>query len=186
MATWWQHVWQHVWQHIWQWNCGRRRERRSQQRPLLGQMNLQPIPLRLDYAVSVLHSNPWSYVGITLVWSYVLIHLLYVGVCQSKQGPAICSQAVQRARAMQVPVVNDRLEEVLAGLLDLFLFGVGTMWAGYMSSNISDFLIGAVQLAIPVLGWVWSFIWGVMMIYQACVLPEFPDERREIMAAGAG
>ena len=38
------------------------------------------------------------------------------------------------------------------------------MIAGCMTNNMADVVIGCGQLFIPFVGWVWSWVWGALMM----------------------
>ena len=46
----------------------------------------------------------------------------------------------------------------------IILSGIGTMIGGCMTNNMADVVIGCGQLFIPFVGWVWSWVWGFLMI----------------------
>ena len=53
---------------------------------------------------------------------------------------------------------------IICGILNFFLFGVGTIIAGCLDKDKVDILIGVIQLLLPLVGWIWSIIWGILMI----------------------
>ncbi|XXQ34418.1 Transmembrane protein [Plasmodiophora brassicae] len=71
---------------------------------------------------------------------------------------------VDHTRKGKVPRVGNRIIQVLLGLINCVLFGVGTIFAALVEKSWPDVLIGVLQLILPILGWVWSIIWGILMI----------------------
>lgn len=61
----------------------------------------------------------------------------------------------------------DKNLQLICGILNCFLFGIGTIIAGALSNSLADVVIGILQLVIPFVGWVWSVIWGILMIMKA-------------------
>ena len=55
--------------------------------------------------------------------------------------------------------------EICLGIVNCFFWGIGTMVAGFMSNDLGDVLIGLLQLLIPFVGWIWSIVWGILMIF---------------------
>ena len=68
-----------------------------------------------------------------------------------------------RITSMTVPK-PERTAQLLCGIINLFLFGVGTLIAGVLENNLPDVAIGILQLCVPFVGWIWSFVWGILMI----------------------
>ena len=56
--------------------------------------------------------------------------------------------------------------QIVLGVVNFLFFGVGTMIAAVVSPDrdLADFLIGVMQLLIPFIGWLWSLVWGILMI----------------------
>jgi hypothetical protein len=69
-----------------------------------------------------------------------------------------------RITGMIVPKANDRTAQILCGICNCFLFGVGTIIGGVLDNNLPDVAIGLLQLCVPFVGWLWSIIWGILMI----------------------
>ena len=53
---------------------------------------------------------------------------------------------------------------VVCGILNFLLYGFGTIIAGAADNNMADVIIGVLQLVLPFIGWIWSILWGVLMI----------------------
>lgn len=75
----------------------------------------------------------------------------------------VCNKAMQKANDGAVPTVEPRGLEICLGFTNCFLFGFGTMIAGMKNKDMADVLIGLFQLLIPIVGWMWSIIWGWFM-----------------------
>ena len=73
-----------------------------------------------------------------------------------------------RIKNMEVPV-GDKLITVCMGILNFFLPGIGTIIMGVVIENRDDIIIGALQLVLTIciVGWIWSVIWGVLMISRS-------------------
>lgn len=56
---------------------------------------------------------------------------------------------------------------LICGILNCFLFGIGTIVAGALDGSLADVIIGILQLVLPFVGWIWSIVWGVIMIIHA-------------------
>ena len=76
----------------------------------------------------------------------------------------VLSDALNKLQTFSTPQVPSRGSEICLGILNCFFFGVGTIIGGFMSNDLADVLIGVGQLFIPFVGWIWSIVWGVLMI----------------------
>lgn len=62
---------------------------------------------------------------------------------------------------------GDGVIGLVCGILNLFFFGVGTIIAAILDDlNVANLIIGILQLVLPFVGWIWSIIWGVLMIIR--------------------
>eukprot|EP01133_Synstelium_polycarpum_P008006 gene8006-9405_t len=60
---------------------------------------------------------------------------------------------------------------IICGILDFFLFGIGTIILGVLDNcNVWCVIIGILQLCIPFVGWLWSIIWGVIILMKDSVI----------------
>ncbi|EGC34932.1 hypothetical protein DICPUDRAFT_55483 [Dictyostelium purpureum] len=65
-----------------------------------------------------------------------------------------------------IPVLEKNVM-IICGILDFFLFGIGTIILGALDDcNIWCVLIGVLQLCLPFVGWFWSIIWGVLILIK--------------------
>jgi len=62
-----------------------------------------------------------------------------------------------------IPAVEKMLA-LICGILDFFLFGIGTIIVGVIANNFWCVIIGILQLVLPFVGWLWSIIWGIFII----------------------
>ncbi|KAK5581978.1 hypothetical protein RB653_003559 [Dictyostelium firmibasis] len=63
---------------------------------------------------------------------------------------------------------NDKSIMLICGILDFFLFGVGTIILGLLDNcNFFVIVFGILQLCVPFLGWIVSIIYGVLVILKA-------------------
>jgi len=62
-----------------------------------------------------------------------------------------------------IPKVDKTLG-LICGIIDFFLFGIGTIVVGLASGSINQVIIGILQLVIPFVGWLWSIIWGIFIL----------------------
>ncbi|KAI3632884.1 hypothetical protein MIR68_008959 [Amoeboaphelidium protococcarum] len=76
-------------------------------------------------------------------------------------------QIVEKTTKFTVPVTTQPGLTLVLGILNLVFFGIGTIIAGVVNNSLADVVIGILQLLIPFVGWVWSVIWGVLMIGSA-------------------
>jgi hypothetical protein len=47
------------------------------------------------------------------------------------------------------------------------LSGIGTIILGVLRENLWVVVAGVLQLCLPFVGWIWSIIWGVLIIKKA-------------------
>lgn len=76
----------------------------------------------------------------------------------------VCEEAVNKTTSASTPQLENRGWEIGLGICNCIFFGIGTMIAGFIANDLADVLIGCGQLFIPFVGWIWSIIWGVLMI----------------------
>lgn len=75
----------------------------------------------------------------------------------------LVNEIVNRTKTFTVPKPDNPVACIL-GVVNFIFFGVGTIIAGILVNNMADVVIGVCQLLIPFVGWVWSIIWGILMI----------------------
>ncbi|KAH9255228.1 hypothetical protein BASA81_006668 [Batrachochytrium salamandrivorans] len=75
----------------------------------------------------------------------------------------------ERALDLVVPEVSPPALQVALGLLNCCVFGLGVLLAGLVNRDWADVLIGLLQLLVPVLGWIWAVLWGVLMVLKVIV-----------------
>ncbi|EAN31922.1 putative integral membrane protein [Theileria parva strain Muguga] len=69
-----------------------------------------------------------------------------------------------RIRRGNVPTTGSPAKVYTLGVLNFLLFGFGTAISGITNGCTEDIIIGIMQFIIPFLGWIWSVIWGFLMI----------------------
>ncbi|PHJ22448.1 transmembrane protein [Cystoisospora suis] len=69
----------------------------------------------------------------------------------------------------RAPSDKDRIPYVLLGLLNCFFFGLGMIIIGFMENDVVNMMIGVLQLLLPVVGWIWAVVWGVLIIVKTLV-----------------
>ncbi|EWM23513.1 hypothetical protein Naga_100352g1 [Nannochloropsis gaditana] len=67
----------------------------------------------------------------------------------------------------EVPALPLRWWGLFAGILNFFFFGWGTILAGVRSDRPTTIFIGVLQFILPVVGWIWSMVWGYLLISRA-------------------
>ncbi|PFH33760.1 hypothetical protein BESB_079760 [Besnoitia besnoiti] len=67
----------------------------------------------------------------------------------------------------QPPSSKDRLTYGLLGVLNCFFFGLGMIVIGFLQNDVSNMMIGILQLLLPVIGWIWAVVWGVLIVLKA-------------------
>ncbi|PFH33763.1 hypothetical protein BESB_079790 [Besnoitia besnoiti] len=76
-----------------------------------------------------------------------------------------------RLTTLQTPAApTSRLAKLaycLLALLNCILFGIGMIVIGIFETDATDILIGILQLILPLVGWIWAVVWGVIMITKA-------------------
>ena len=75
------------------------------------------------------------------------------------------SETANRIKTLTVPAPANRNVQIALGIVNCFFFGIGTIIAGIMENNLPDVAIGVGQLCIPFVGWIWSIVWGLKMIF---------------------
>lgn len=55
---------------------------------------------------------------------------------------------------------------LLLGVINILLWGIGTIIGGLLDNKVADIIIGLLQLFVPFIGWIWAIIWGVLMIIR--------------------
>jgi hypothetical protein len=57
--------------------------------------------------------------------------------------------------------------------------GIGTIIAGVLSEKLEDIIIGLLQFFIFVFGWIWAIVWGVLMIIRMHEKPENNKKKKD-------
>jgi hypothetical protein len=67
------------------------------------------------------------------------------------------------------PTVERTPWGIIALVLGIFaLGGIGTIIAGVISKEnlVRDIVIGVLQLLIPIVGWIWGLVWGILIFVK--------------------
>ena len=71
-----------------------------------------------------------------------------------------------------IPIITSKCMGILIIILNCTFCGVGTMIASGMDTsnggkcNTTQLCYGILQFVIPLVGWVWSWIWGFQIYYR--------------------
>jgi hypothetical protein len=78
----------------------------------------------------------------------------------------LLSRTCEKTKTLTTPKLGADMRgvEMCLGITNCILFGFGTMIGGVMTADIPDVIIGLLQLFIPFVGWLWSILWGILMI----------------------
>lgn len=78
----------------------------------------------------------------------------------------VLDDIIARTTGLQVP--GEGIIAIVCGIINIFFSGIGTIVAGALGGDTTDILIGVIQLVciIIIIGWVWSIVWGVLMIIK--------------------
>jgi len=77
---------------------------------------------------------------------------------------ALIEDVINKTKNLTVPIMGNQLLQVGLGIMNCFLFGIGMMVAGILNNSLPDIVIGLLQLVIPVVGWIWAVVWGILMV----------------------
>ncbi len=72
--------------------------------------------------------------------------------------------------AAPVPHVERTPWGIVALVLGIVgLGGIGTIIGGVLdkSNTVRDVIIGVLQLVIPVVGWIWGLVWGILIFMDS-------------------
>jgi hypothetical protein len=78
----------------------------------------------------------------------------------------LLNRTCEKTKTLTTPEFGSdmRSAEICLGITNCILFGFGTMIGGFMTADFPDILIGLLQLFVPFVGWLWSILWGIIMI----------------------
>ncbi|ORM40147.1 uncharacterized protein BXIN_1231 [Babesia sp. Xinjiang] len=79
-----------------------------------------------------------------------------------------------RTKTATVPLQGPPTTVYICGALNFILFGVGTMILGFVNDCLEDVVIGAMQLLLPFVGWIWSIVWGILIIARKSARQDSP------------
>ncbi|KYK68147.1 putative transmembrane protein [Toxoplasma gondii TgCatPRC2] len=78
-------------------------------------------------------------------------------------------QRILHFRVPEPPSPKDKAAYILLGILNCFFFGLGMIIIGFMQSDVVNMMIGVLQLLLPIVGWIWAVVWGVMIVVRSIV-----------------
>ncbi|VWU53174.1 conserved protein, unknown function [Hepatocystis sp. ex Piliocolobus tephrosceles] len=76
------------------------------------------------------------------------------------------SSLVRRIINVEVPDSGNHSLNIILGVVNLFFFGIGLIVLGVVYNNVDDIILGILQLFLPVIGWIWAIIWGILIIIR--------------------
>ncbi|CDR96841.1 hypothetical protein BBBOND_0307450 [Babesia bigemina] len=74
------------------------------------------------------------------------------------------TRAWNRVKGLKVPTGGPAGLVYTCGVLNMIIFGSGLIILGITNNCLEDVLIGVAQLLLPIVGWLWSLVWGVLII----------------------
>lgn len=67
-----------------------------------------------------------------------------------------------------VPTVERSPWGILCLILDIVpIPGIGTIIAGAKTSDVKNIIFGILQAVIPVIGWIWGIVWGILIFLKS-------------------
>lgn len=67
-----------------------------------------------------------------------------------------------------IPKVERNPFGILCLILNIIPFpGLGTIIAGAKTSDTKNIIFGILQIIIPVVGWIWAVVWGVLIFMKS-------------------
>ncbi|BAM41978.1 conserved hypothetical protein [Theileria orientalis strain Shintoku] len=82
-----------------------------------------------------------------------------------------------RIRTFTVPIGGSKRKVYILAFINFFAFGIGTAFSGIYDDCMEDVIIGLLQM-LPIVGWAWSVIWGITMIFKRMKIER--EERKQM------
>ncbi|SCL98312.1 conserved protein, unknown function [Plasmodium chabaudi chabaudi] len=76
------------------------------------------------------------------------------------------SRLVDKIRNMEVPENGNSSINVMLGVVNIFFFGFGMIAIGILNKDPDDLIIGILQLLVPLVGWIWAILWGILIVIK--------------------
>ncbi|CAD2086156.1 conserved Plasmodium protein, unknown function [Plasmodium vinckei] len=76
------------------------------------------------------------------------------------------SRLVDKIRNMEVPENGNSSINVMLGVVNIFFFGFGMIAIGILNKDPDDLIIGILQLLVPLIGWIWAILWGILIVIK--------------------
>ncbi|CRG99814.1 conserved Plasmodium protein, unknown function [Plasmodium relictum] len=76
------------------------------------------------------------------------------------------SNIINKIGNLEVPEQGNSSVNIIFGVLNIFFFGIGMIILGIVNKDVDDLIIGILQFVIPIVGWIWAIIWGILIIIR--------------------